>query len=160
MNCLFYFLKRLFDSPVQETNSFFLPTKSSLLGLWGVGDSGHDITKHLPIPMPFGTPSARRNCWRPLTNCTWSTLSGPRPSTTGWRGPWRTFRTPSSCTPSRRSRCAADALVHGAGFAQPTHCPCRERAQGSLPKDVLDLKALGFICFDSVIYAYGIKSTN
>lgn len=35
MNCLFYFLKRLFDSPVQETNSFFLPTKSSLLGLWG-----------------------------------------------------------------------------------------------------------------------------
>lgn len=32
-------------------------------------------------------------------------------------------------------------------------------AQGSLPKDVLDLKALGFICFDSM-YMRGIKSTN
>lgn len=47
-----------------------------------------------------------------------------------------------------------------AGSARPTHCPCRERAEGSLPKDVLDLKALCFIYFDSVIYAYGIKSTS
>ena len=35
-----------------------------------------------------------------------------------------------------------------AGSARPTHCPCRERAEGSLPKDVLDLKALCFIYFD------------
>lgn len=26
------------------------------------------------------------------------------PSTTGWRGPWKIYRTPSSCTPLRRSR--------------------------------------------------------
>lgn len=46
----------------------------------------------------------RRSSWRRSTSCTWSTPRGQLPSTTGWRAPWRTCRTCSSSTPSRRSR--------------------------------------------------------
>lgn len=50
--------------------------------------------------------------------------SGPRPSTTGWRAPWRTCRTCSSSTPSRRLRCAPPPApqVPWPGVAAPHGC--------------------------------------
>lgn len=46
----------------------------------------------------------QRNSWSLLMSFTWSTPREQHHSTTGWREPWRTFRTCSLYTTSRRSR--------------------------------------------------------
>ena len=61
-------------------------------------------------------PRKRRSSWRPSTSYTWSMPSGQPPSTTGWRAPWRTSRTCSSSTPSRKSRSALPARPPFSGF--------------------------------------------
>lgn len=47
-----------------------------------------------------------RSCLKPSTNCTLSLPKERLHSTTGWRAPWRTCRTPLSSTPSKKSRWA------------------------------------------------------
>lgn len=59
----------------------------------------------LSLSLPTHT-RKRRSSWRPSTSYTWNMPSGQPPSTTGWRVPWRTSRTCSLSTPSRRLRSA------------------------------------------------------
>ena len=45
-----------------------------------------------------------RNCWKPSINFTWSLLREQLLSTTGWKAPWRIYKTCSLSTALKRSR--------------------------------------------------------